>query len=175
MVNITKNLISYYLRKLWPLLGTYLSLLGVIISLRQEQQKQLSFGLCQKLFLWFGTILFLYLCYDKIKSEKRLRYKKKKDWQTPVRKYMYKWIHNGNRVAIYSHDLSWVDEGMKDLLCQKAEKHELLICLPEHTDLTKQLEETGGRDTYIWEWQSYTRFSFYNNKLWNRYTKCSNS
>ena len=134
------GLLMRYLKSLWPLLGTYISLLAVILTLPEG----MKLGVWRLLFLLIGTVLFLYLCYDDIKSNKMLRFKKKRDWQGKVRKYMDKWIRNGNKVAIYSHDLSWVDDDIKSLLCQKATKKELVICLPKYTDLTKQLDDMGA-------------------------------
>ncbi len=132
----------YYVKMLWPLFGTYLTLWGVIISLKQ---KEMGFDSWHIILLSVGLVFFLYICYERIISDKTLRYKKKKsNWQAKVKEYMYSWIKNGNRVAIYSHDLSWVDENMKQLLCQKANKNELLICLPEYNELTTELESKGA-------------------------------
>ena len=58
---------------------------------------------------------------------------------------MRKWIRSGGRVAIWSRDLSWVDdEETQQILLEKARRKEIIICLPQHTSFTRTLEDEGA-------------------------------
>ena len=62
-----------------------------------------------------------------------------------IRNYMYRWIDQGGRVVIFSHDLSWVvDDEMRALLRTKSENHELTLVLPADTDLSTSLRRWGS-------------------------------
>jgi hypothetical protein len=62
-----------------------------------------------------------------------------------IKEYLHSWISRGQRVVIFSHDMSWVDdERMKYLLREKAERHELELCLPRAIPLSKELSERGA-------------------------------
>lgn len=77
-----------------------------------------------------------------------------KDDRRGIRDYMFHWIQNGGRVAIWTRDMSWVDDDdMKRLLRQKAEARELIVCLPNATEVTDWLSQFGAEViTYrIWD------------------------
>lgn len=62
-----------------------------------------------------------------------------------IRDYMYAWIARAGRVAIFTHDMTWVrDEELKDLLRRKAREDELIVCLPNRTPLAQELDEIGA-------------------------------
>jgi hypothetical protein len=62
-----------------------------------------------------------------------------------IKKYMHNWIEHGGRVAIWSRDMSWVrDDDTRELLRDKAKQNELILCLPEHNDLSRELAEAGA-------------------------------
>jgi hypothetical protein len=55
---------------------------------------------------------------------------------------MFNWISKGNRVAIFTRDMTWTDTNdIKELLCKKAGNHELSIYLPEITQRIKPFIE----------------------------------
>ena len=67
-----------------------------------------------------------------------------------IRNYMLHWIAYGGRVAIWTRDMSWAkDDKSKNLLREKAENGELIICLPSHTDFSIELE-TKGAQVYVY-------------------------
>ena len=71
-----------------------------------------------------------------------------------IRDYMFRWIKNGGRVAIWTRDMSWVnDDEMKQLLQYKARVGELIVCLPKATEATESLRDHGAEVyTYgIWD------------------------
>lgn len=62
-----------------------------------------------------------------------------------IKEYLYNWISRGQRVAIFSRDLSWVDDArMTQLLRAKAEKQELELCLPRQIPLSDDLKQRGA-------------------------------
>lgn len=65
-----------------------------------------------------------------------------------IKSYMLHWIENGGRVAVWSRDLSWVDDEAKSLLKHKAAKGELILCLPEAIELSKELAESKAEVHY---------------------------
>ena len=70
----------------------------------------------------------------------------KRDDKMGIRNYMFSWIEKGGRVAIWTRDMSWVDdESMKQMLRRKAESSELIICLPARTELTNYFESHGAK------------------------------
>jgi hypothetical protein len=78
--------------------------------------------------------------------------------------FMYRWISKAGRVAIFSHNMSWVSEDVdfgaltglyyafarkdrptiRELLLERAEADDLIVCVPQHTDLTRELEDAGA-------------------------------
>ena len=67
------------------------------------------------------------------------------DDRVGIRNYMFRWIKNGGRVAIWTRDMSWADDQeMKSMLREKSESGELIVCLPEETSLTENLEGYGA-------------------------------
>ena len=62
-----------------------------------------------------------------------------------IRRYMHKWIQHGGRVAIWTRDMSWAENPETlALLREKAKRKELIICLPQSTDLTANLAAFGA-------------------------------
>lgn len=72
-----------------------------------------------------------------------------------IRDYMFRWINNGGRVAIWTRDMSWVnDQEMKNMLRRKAESRELIICLPKETALSESLRNDGAEVIAYGIWDS---------------------
>lgn len=62
-----------------------------------------------------------------------------------IKKYMHDWIEHGGRVAIWTRDLSWAQNfETRQLLKTKAERNELILCLPKKNDLTDELAAAGA-------------------------------
>jgi hypothetical protein len=58
---------------------------------------------------------------------------------------MFQWISRGERVAIFSRDMSWVDDDqMRELLRTKARRHELILCTPRAIELSGELSQLGA-------------------------------
>jgi hypothetical protein len=87
-------------------------------------------------------------------------------YRTPSRinRFMHDWMSQRGKVAIFSNDMSWVSENVharwyeqilgrfrvrespsiKALLCEKAAKRELILCLPRPNDLSRELAWHGA-------------------------------
>jgi hypothetical protein len=62
-----------------------------------------------------------------------------------IRDFMFAWINSGGRVAVFSNDLSWVDDDeMRGLLRRKANGGELILVTPRETVLTRELAAAGA-------------------------------
>ena len=81
-----------------------------------------------------------------------------------IRDYMFRWIESGGRVAIWTRDMSWVDDDeMKQLLRNKAKSGELIICLPNTTEDTNSLKQHGAEVVTYGTWDSpLSRFTIAN-------------
>lgn len=78
-----------------------------------------------------------------------------RDDRRGIRDYMFNWIQSGGRVAIWTRDMSWVDDDdMKRLLRQKAEAGELIVCLPKATEVTDWLSQFGAEIITYGTWDS---------------------
>jgi hypothetical protein len=76
---------------------------------------------------------------------------------------MEKWIKHGAGVAIWTRDHTWVDdEGMRQLLTQKAERGELTLCIPKATSLSEDLRAKGANVVVHGFSESAVRFTIIN-------------
>ena len=58
---------------------------------------------------------------------------------------MHDWIEHGGRVAIWTRDMSWAENPeTRRLLTEKAERKELIVCLPELNGLATELTQAGA-------------------------------
>lgn len=68
--------------------------------------------------------------------------------KTHIRDFMFDWIGSAGQVAVFTRDLTWVDEAdqeLMQLLQKKARNSELTVVLPEHTALTRYLASIGAK------------------------------
>src|SRR6266571_3685379 len=62
-----------------------------------------------------------------------------------IKRYMHDWIQHGGRVAIWTRDMSWAQNAQtRRLLREKAERRELILCLPEPNELARELSAAGA-------------------------------
>jgi hypothetical protein len=62
-----------------------------------------------------------------------------------IKKDMHDWIEHGGRVAIWTRDMSWAQNPQTGkLLNEKARRNELILCLPELTELATELSRAGA-------------------------------
>jgi len=74
-----------------------------------------------------------------------------------INDYMFRWISKAGRAVVFTRDhLGLLRDGrIKELLLAKAKSHELTMCLPKHTDLTRELK-TAGAEILVYERLKYT-------------------
>jgi hypothetical protein len=66
-----------------------------------------------------------------------------------IRDYMYNWIKNAGGVAVFSRDLSWVDDAeISALLDSKATSGDLTLVLPRPIALSQRLAKLGAKVLY---------------------------
>lgn len=96
---------------------------------------------------WWTTLfllLFVSCVALDFRSRPRIRFYKKGDTEG-IRRYMHDWVQHGGRAAIWSHDMSWADNpATRAVLAEKARKGELILCLPAHNQLSRDLEGDGA-------------------------------
>jgi hypothetical protein len=90
--------------------------------------------------IFYGLLIF----YEVYTAEGK-RVFKQSDPES-IRNYMLHWIAYGGRVAIWTRDLSWAkEEKSQNLLRDKAANQELIICLPAHTQFSRELADLGAQ------------------------------
>jgi hypothetical protein len=62
-----------------------------------------------------------------------------------IKRYMHNWIEHGSRVAIWTRDMSWTQDGdTRELLKRKAARGELILCLPQQNEFATELAAGGA-------------------------------
>ena len=133
--------------------GAFISLVGAVASVA-------SLFLCREVD-WKWPILFLpaialtFIIWQMIFRSSPTRHIFRLEDKRGIRDYMFRWIKNGGRTAIWTRDMSWVDDDeMRQLLRDKARSGELIICLPRATDFTESLGQEGAKVIAYQIWDS---------------------
>jgi hypothetical protein len=108
--------------------GSFASVLGITVPFLIATS---GFSWWAIVLLTVGSLLLVGAVVLELQAESNIHLYKIED-QQGIRNYMFTWIRNGGRVAIWTRDMSWVDDQMRQLLNTKAENGELIICLPRH-------------------------------------------
>jgi len=121
--------------------GSIASLVALLISLRPTDKPLPQWATALIVIAIVCFILFVVL--ELLAHRGRRVYSK--DDMGGIKKYMHDWIKHGGRVAIWSRDMSWAkDRDTHDLLLEKANRQELILCLPERNELAIELERNGA-------------------------------
>jgi len=122
-----------------PILGSFASMLGLAIALLFKGEEATPWWAI--VLITLGVLLMFWTFISVLRSENKTHYFRLEDRQG-IRNYMYRWIRDGGRVAIWTRDMSWAsDVEMEQMLKAKATDQALVICLPEDIELTKGLQE----------------------------------
>jgi hypothetical protein len=147
--------------QLLSILGSFASMVGVVVKMRMPGE---PWTLLQALLLIAASILVVVAGILIVRNYLRSR-PKSMSVGPKVNEYMYNWISQGGLVAIVSRDMSWASsETIRDLLRKKAELGELVLCLPEETELSRELSKVGAK-VYTYPELQYTpesRFTIIN-------------
>jgi hypothetical protein len=129
--------------------GSFASVLGITVPFLIATS---GFSWWAIVLLTVGSLLLVGAVVLELQAESNIHLYKIED-QQGIRNYMFNWIRNGGRVAIWTRDMSWVDDQMRQLLNTKAENGELIICLPRHRGAEVvaygRLESPSSRFTII--------------------------
>jgi len=126
-------------------IGALASLIGLVFTVRPAGA---SWSALEILLLGLAILLGCGSIYlDVIKYRSRpIRVLKTK---RAIRDYMYQWINHAGAVAIFSRDLSWVDDAeIEALLESKAKNSDLTLILPKAIDLSERLARLGANTLY---------------------------
>ncbi len=94
--------------------------------------------------LVFAVFCLVFLIFLEFSAYKHHRVFAKSDVDG-IKKYMRDWIEPGGRVAIWTRDMSWAqNRETRNLLTEKAQRSELILCLPELNQLAEELSEAGA-------------------------------
>jgi hypothetical protein len=62
-----------------------------------------------------------------------------------IKRFMRSWLGSGGRAVVFTRDMSWANEGtVRDILFEKAERQELIICIEHMIPLVQELRERGA-------------------------------
>jgi hypothetical protein len=127
--------------RLLTLIGSFASVLALALPYLPPVGKLPWWGVALGVMTLFFVLLLLWL---ELRSERRRSVYRAGD-SKGIQKYMHRWISHGGRVAVWTRDMSWANtEATRQLLLKKAAAGELIICLPQETKLTKELESSGA-------------------------------
>lgn len=131
--------------------GAFASTWSVVIALLVQPQNfswpiGIASGLVIALMIWAIVAV--------IRSETPTRIYRAND-QAGIRNYLYRWIQNGGRVAIWTRDMSWADDSaMNQLLLSKAQAKELIICLPKAIATSDYLKQNDAEVVAYGTWDA---------------------
>ena len=133
-------------RRLAASLAAYASLAIVAWSLRPEGEELKTW---QWIVISLSVLILVYdvstTLYHYIRTRPRTFATTPKGRQR-ITRFMYDWIRNSGRTAIYSRDMSWATEDpVHCLLIEKARNDELVLVLPRPTPLSAELEAAGAQ------------------------------
>ena len=89
-----------------PIIGSYASMLGVALTLMTARDE---FPWWAIFLIVLGFLLMILNIILELKSRSNTRVYRITDRQR-IRNYMYDWINGGGRVAMWTRDMSWVDD-----------------------------------------------------------------
>lgn len=129
------------IRRLFVVAGTFASIVALVISLDPTPDDWRAFEIALAVLASVGFLVVgIIEVRDVLRRTPRPYSDRNKIWA-----YLYEWIREGDRVVVFTRDMSWADEDeMIQLLKSKAYANELTVCLPERTSLIEDLSEAGA-------------------------------
>lgn len=150
------------MERTFRIIGNLSALIGIGVFVYPVlSDTNFEFTTTQLIFLGVTVLIFLiYLTYEFFFNAPR-----KYRTDAEIKKFMRNWVNKAGRTVIFTRDMSWVDnDEIKNELRAKAQRHELLVCLPHFTTFTRELQTLGAE---IYEYPNITftpksRFTFIN-------------
>ena len=132
-------------RNLFFLFGSVASIATLFISVLPDPSTYPWWGVA---LLAIGVICVGLIAAFEIFESTKIHVFQRND-KSGILKYMHKWIKEGDRIAIWTRDMSWAEnDETKQLLTTKAEKRELIILLPSEIPLSRKLADAGAEVYY---------------------------
>ena len=126
-------------QRLFALAGSLASLLGVLIAFMPKELPRWTIVLFA-----ISAGFFVLLVFLEFSAGHGRRTFAKSD-TAGIRLYLHNWIEHGGRVAIWTRDMSWAhNTETRRLLGDKAGRGELILCLPEPIELSRELAAAGA-------------------------------
>ena len=127
--------------KLVPLAGSVASLIALLVIFLPSPGELPWWAI---ILLVVAVVFFLLLVILEFIFHKGRQVYAKTDTHG-IKSYMHNWIEHGGRVAIWTRDMSWADDTETQAhLMKKAQRNELILCLPEKNPLANELESAGA-------------------------------
>ena len=123
-------------------LGSWASLLTLLLMFRPERG---SINIIYWLLIILSVFFIVSTLYLEIRKQVKIRIIAQKDRQK-INEYMYEWIKNSGRIAIFSRDMSFAssDEEIKNLLLDKSQAGEVIVCVANEIALTDELKDKNA-------------------------------
>jgi len=126
-------------QRLLALAGSLASLVGVLVVFLPRDLPWWAIILLAASVFFFIVLVFLEF------SARGGRHVFGKTDTDGIKRYLHDWIEHGGRVAIWTRDMSWAHNAeTRRLLLDKAGRAELILCLPEHIELSRELAAAGA-------------------------------
>lgn len=132
-------------RNLIVSIGALASLVGIVLTIRPPSQPWTAWQIA------FLTLAGLFGLVSIVLDVIEFKARPVKSYRTSqqVVDYMRNWLGNSGQAAVFTRDLSWVDdETTRKLLETKSRKRELTLVLPREIPLTRKLEKLGAEVVY---------------------------
>lgn len=129
------------IRKLVALVASFASMAGLLVAFLPSPKKLPWWAVALLVLAGFSFITLVVLEF----FDRRGRHIYAKTDAEGIKRYMHDWIEHGGRVAIWTRDMSWAqNRETRKLLTDKARRDELVICLPELSELATELRTAGA-------------------------------
>lgn len=148
-------------QRLVAAVATFGSFIALVVSLKSPDQPLTALHI---VLMTVAAIAFTFSVGFDVRDYQHSRPQSMKT-DREIRDYMFRWIHRGNKVAIFSRTLGWVDDReMRHMLERKAQQGDLTLVMPSPVDESQRLEELGAETIYYGD-RDYTirsRFTIIN-------------
>lgn len=121
--------------------GSFASIVGLLLQLEPLTQWRWWHFMLVAL----GALLLLGFVVTEFTQRNRYRVYRRSNSKA-IGRYMRKWIEPGGRVAIWTRDLTWAarDDRSRAMLREKAKSGELILCVAEENELSRELGGVGA-------------------------------
>lgn len=125
-------------------IGSFASMLGVVVVIDMRTPDE-PWTVLQVVLTVLASIFMVIAVVLIVRNHLKTRPKSMRIG-SKITEYMYNWIDHGGVAAILTRNMSWVNnERIKGLLRTKAQCKELFLCLPEETELSRELSQLGAK------------------------------